>query len=149
MLELKLLRCQLESSWSLLPSGYSKSLTVWWRIFQATLRFPLFVRCTFETWKATLLFKHIPPSPTMSRRDITYILQKLSLDHRTSLAEKACAFLQATESNRTIKSHSSHAAICVDIAAKVYANTRTETNKNSKECLSWNRNNSLRICLID
>ncbi|KAG0355656.1 hypothetical protein BG005_005416 [Podila minutissima] len=55
----------------------------------------------------------------MSRRDITYILQKLSLDHRTSLAEKACAFLQAAESNRTIKSHSSHAAICVDIAAKV------------------------------
>jgi len=60
----------------------------------------------------------------------------VSLDHRTSLAEKACAFLQATESNRTIKSHSSHAAICVDIAAKVYANTSTETNKNSKECLS-------------
>lgn len=57
----------------------------------------------------------------MSRRDITYILQKLSLDHRTSLAEKACAFLQAAESNRTIKSHSSHAAICVDIAAKAYA----------------------------
>ncbi|KAG0085443.1 hypothetical protein BGZ93_000668 [Podila epicladia] len=57
----------------------------------------------------------------MSRRDITYILQKLSLDHRTSLAEKACAFLQAAESNRTVKSHSSHAAICVDIAAKVYA----------------------------
>ncbi|KAG0030726.1 hypothetical protein BGZ81_002266 [Podila clonocystis] len=55
----------------------------------------------------------------MSRRDITYILQKLSLDHRTSLAEKACAFLQAAESNRTSKSHSSHAAICVDIAAKV------------------------------
>ncbi|KAI9236087.1 MAG: hypothetical protein BYD32DRAFT_488381 [Podila humilis] len=54
----------------------------------------------------------------MSRRDITYILQKLSLDHRTSLAEKACAFLQAAESNRAIKSHSSHAAICVDIAAK-------------------------------
>ncbi|KAF9412262.1 hypothetical protein BGZ94_001101 [Podila epigama] len=55
----------------------------------------------------------------MSRRDISYILEKLSLDHRTSLAEKACAYLQAAESNRTIKNHSSHAAICVDIAAKV------------------------------
>ncbi|KAG0339932.1 hypothetical protein BG004_006609 [Podila humilis] len=53
----------------------------------------------------------------MSRHDISYILQKLSLDHRTSLSDKACAFLQAAESNRRIKNHPSHAAICVDIAA--------------------------------
>ncbi|KAG0255658.1 hypothetical protein BG011_004989 [Mortierella polycephala] len=53
----------------------------------------------------------------MSRRDIAVILEKLSLDHRTSLSEKACAFLQAVESNGFIKNHISHAAICVEIAA--------------------------------
>ncbi|KAF9194495.1 hypothetical protein BGZ50_006220 [Haplosporangium sp. Z 11] len=53
----------------------------------------------------------------MSRRDIAVILEKLSLDHRTSLSEKACAFLQAVESNGSIKNHISHAAICVEIAA--------------------------------
>ncbi|KAF9170822.1 hypothetical protein BGX21_008589 [Mortierella sp. AD011] len=53
----------------------------------------------------------------MSRRDITVILERLSLDHRTSLAEKACAYLQAVESNSTIRNHPSHAAICVNIAA--------------------------------
>ncbi|KAF9585935.1 general transcription repressor [Lunasporangiospora selenospora] len=45
------------------------------------------------------------------------LLERLSLDHRTSLAEKACGYLQAVESNGSIKNHSSHAAICVDIAA--------------------------------
>ncbi|KAI7829875.1 hypothetical protein BC939DRAFT_324075 [Gamsiella multidivaricata] len=54
----------------------------------------------------------------MSRRDIAEILERLSLDHRTSLAEKACAYLQAVDSNGGIKNHSSHAAICVDIAAE-------------------------------
>ncbi|KAK3825156.1 MAG: hypothetical protein J3Q66DRAFT_436287 [Benniella sp.] len=53
----------------------------------------------------------------MSRRDISEILERLSLNHRNSLAEKACAYLQAVESNRAIKNHPSHAAICVDIAA--------------------------------
>ncbi|KAF9924215.1 hypothetical protein FBU30_005777 [Linnemannia zychae] len=53
----------------------------------------------------------------MSRRDITVILERLTLDHRTSLAEKACAYLHAVESNGTIKNSPSHAAICVDIAA--------------------------------
>ncbi|KAG9325062.1 hypothetical protein KVV02_008534 [Mortierella alpina] len=53
----------------------------------------------------------------MSRRDIAVILEKLSLDHRTSLADKACAFLQAVESNRAVKNHPSYAAICIDIAA--------------------------------
>ncbi|KAG0280066.1 hypothetical protein BGZ95_011367 [Linnemannia exigua] len=53
----------------------------------------------------------------MSRRDIAVILERLTLDHRTSLAEKACAYLQAVESNGTIKNNPSHAAICVDIAA--------------------------------
>ncbi|KAF9130854.1 hypothetical protein BGW39_002548 [Mortierella sp. 14UC] len=54
----------------------------------------------------------------MSRRDIAVILARLTLDHRTSLAEKACAYLQAVESNGTIKNNPSHAAICVDIAAE-------------------------------
>ncbi|KAF8935843.1 hypothetical protein BGZ58_004764 [Dissophora ornata] len=53
----------------------------------------------------------------MSRRDIAVILERLSLDHRTSLADKACAYLQAAEFNGAIKNHPSHAAICVDIAA--------------------------------
>ncbi|KAF9436712.1 hypothetical protein BGZ76_003154 [Entomortierella beljakovae] len=53
----------------------------------------------------------------MSRRDIAVILERLSLDHRTSLSEKACAYLQAVESNSSIKNHPSHAAICVNIAA--------------------------------
>ncbi|KAG0282430.1 hypothetical protein BGZ96_000485 [Linnemannia gamsii] len=53
----------------------------------------------------------------MSRRDISVILERLTLDHRTSLAEKACAYLQAVESNGAIKNNPSHAAICVDIAA--------------------------------
>ncbi|KAG0213521.1 hypothetical protein BGX28_004157 [Mortierella sp. GBA30] len=53
----------------------------------------------------------------MSRRDIAVILERLSLDHRTSLAEKSCAFLQAVESNGAVKNHPSHAAICIDIAA--------------------------------
>ncbi|KAF9546527.1 hypothetical protein EC957_009604 [Mortierella hygrophila] len=53
----------------------------------------------------------------MSRRDITVILERLTLDHRTSLAEKACAYLQAVESNGAIRNNPSHAAICVDIAA--------------------------------
>ncbi|KAK3844209.1 MAG: hypothetical protein J3R72DRAFT_473457 [Linnemannia gamsii] len=53
----------------------------------------------------------------MSRRDIAVILERLTLDHRTSLAEKACAYLQAVESNGTIRNSPSHAAICVDIAA--------------------------------
>ncbi|KAG0230305.1 hypothetical protein BGW42_001047 [Actinomortierella wolfii] len=54
----------------------------------------------------------------MSRRDIIILLERLSLDHRASLAEKACAYLLSVESNRAIKSHTSHAAICVDIAAE-------------------------------
>ncbi|KAF9917689.1 hypothetical protein BX616_000207 [Lobosporangium transversale] len=53
----------------------------------------------------------------MSRRDIAVILERLSLDHRTSLADKACAYLQVIESNSTIKNHPSHAAVCVEIAA--------------------------------
>ncbi|KAF9319142.1 hypothetical protein BGZ91_005008 [Linnemannia elongata] len=53
----------------------------------------------------------------MSRRDIAVILERLTLDHRTSLAEKACAYLQAVESNGAIRNNPSHAAICVDIAA--------------------------------
>ncbi|KAF9150306.1 hypothetical protein BG015_007898 [Linnemannia schmuckeri] len=53
----------------------------------------------------------------MSRRDIAVILERLTLDHRTSLAEKACAYLQAVESNGAIRNSPSHAAICVDIAA--------------------------------
>ena len=55
--------------------------------------------------------------PHMSRRDIAVILERLSLDHRTSIADKACAYLQAAEFNGAIKNHPSHAAICVDIAA--------------------------------
>ncbi|KAG0262486.1 hypothetical protein DFQ27_002315 [Actinomortierella ambigua] len=54
----------------------------------------------------------------MSRRDIITLLERLSLDHRASLAEKACSYLLSVESNRAIKSHPSHAAICVDIAAE-------------------------------
>jgi hypothetical protein len=56
----------------------------------------------------------------MSRRDISVILERLTLDHRTSLAEKACAYLQAVESNGAIRNNPSHAAICVDIAADQY-----------------------------
>ncbi|KAF9353268.1 hypothetical protein BGX34_011659 [Mortierella sp. NVP85] len=41
----------------------------------------------------------------MSRRDISEILERLSLNHRNSLAEKACAYLQAVESNRAIRNH--------------------------------------------
>ncbi|KAG0220595.1 hypothetical protein BGX31_010820 [Mortierella sp. GBA43] len=53
----------------------------------------------------------------MSRRDIAEILDRLSLKYLDSLEEKACAYLQAVESNRAIKNHPSHAAICVEIAA--------------------------------
>ncbi|KAG0055955.1 hypothetical protein BGZ83_006880 [Gryganskiella cystojenkinii] len=54
----------------------------------------------------------------MSRRDVTVILERLHLDHRTSLAEKACAFLDAVQAKGSIKNHPSHAAICVDIACQ-------------------------------
>ncbi|KAF8968666.1 hypothetical protein BGZ46_010821 [Entomortierella lignicola] len=53
----------------------------------------------------------------MSRLDIASILKRLSLDHRTSLVEKASAYLQVVESNSSIRNHPSHAAICINIAA--------------------------------
>jgi len=53
----------------------------------------------------------LPIPLDMSRRDISEILERLSLNHRNSLAEKACAYLQAVESIRAIKNHPSHATL--------------------------------------
>lgn len=69
----------------------------------------------------------------MSRRDIAVILERLSLDHRTSLADKACAFLQAVESNRTVKNHPSYAAICIDIAAVQYVELKPALSVSASE----------------
>ncbi|KAI1300111.1 hypothetical protein EDD11_006309 [Mortierella claussenii] len=55
----------------------------------------------------------------MSRHDIKIILERLSLDHRTSLCDKANAYLHAVEYSG-MKNHPSHAAICIDIAADQY-----------------------------